>query len=67
MAKVIADGTRAEGMSVEAMRDSDLNTISLRRVAEAEGVANLALRLSCDLARNITGHVIGVDGNVEYL
>ena len=67
MDRVIADRARAEGVSFEAMRDSYLGKISLRRMVEAEDVANLALFLSSDLARNITGQAISVDGNVEYL
>lgn len=67
MDRVIADRARAEGVSFEAMRNSYLSKISLRRMVEAEDVANLALFLSCDLARNITGQAISVDGNVEYL
>ena len=55
------------GVSFEAMRNSYLGKISLRRMVEAEDVANLALFLSSDLARNITGQAISVDGNVEYL
>ncbi len=64
---VIADRARAEGVSLEAMRDSYLRKISLRRMVEAEDVANLALFLSSDMARNITGQAISVDGHVEYL
>ncbi len=67
MDRVIADRARAEGVSFEAMRDTYLRKISLRRMVEAEDVANLALFLSSDLARNITGQAISVDGNVEYL
>ncbi len=67
MDRVIADRARAEGVTFEAMRDSYLRKISLRRMVEAEDVANLALFLSSDLARNLTGQAISVDGNVEYL
>ena len=49
------------------MRESYLAKISLRRMVEAADVAHLALFLSSDLARNITGQAISVDGNVEYL
>lgn len=64
---VIADRARALGISVEEMRESYLNKISLRRMVEAEDVAHLALFLASGLARNITGQAISVDGNVEYL
>ena len=64
---VIADRAGVLGISFEDMREDYLGRISLRRMVEAEDVANLALFLSSDLARNITGQAISVDGNVEYL
>ncbi|RBP08158.1 NAD(P)-dependent dehydrogenase (short-subunit alcohol dehydrogenase family) [Roseiarcus fermentans] len=67
MDRVIAARAAAEGAGFDAVRDSYLGKISLRRMVQAEDVANLALFLSSDLARNITGQAISVDGNVEYL
>lgn len=64
---VMADRARALGISVEEMRESYLSKISLRRMVDAADVAHLALFLASDLARNITGQAISVDGNVEYL
>jgi NAD(P)-dependent dehydrogenase (short-subunit alcohol dehydrogenase family) len=64
---VIADRAGVLGVSFEEMREEYLARISLRRMVEAEDVANLALFLSSGLARNITGQAISVDGNVEYL
>lgn len=64
---VVADRAEALGLSIDEMRESYLARISLRRMVEAEDVANLALFLSSPLARNITGQAISVDGNVEYL
>jgi len=67
MDSVIADRAKALGISFEEMRQSYLSKISLRRMVDAEDVAHLALFLASDLARNITGQAISVDGNVEYL
>lgn len=67
MDKVIADRARASGVSFEEMRETYLKKISLRRMVDAVDVASLALFLASDLARNITGQAISVDGNVEYL
>lgn len=67
MDAVIAERAKAAGASFEEMRESYLRKISLRRMVEAKDVAHLALFLSSDLARNITGQAISVDGNVEYL
>jgi len=67
MDRVIADRAKAEGVSVEDMEAAYVAKISLRRMVEAEDIANLALFLACPLARNITGQAISVDGHVEYL
>lgn len=67
MDRVIADRATVLGISFEDMRAEYLSKISLRRMVEAEDVANLALFLSSGLARNITGQAISVDGNVEYI
>jgi NAD(P)-dependent dehydrogenase (short-subunit alcohol dehydrogenase family) len=64
---VIADRAGVLGVSFEDMRAQYLARISLRRMVEAEDVANLALFLTSGLARNISGQAISVDGNVEYL
>lgn len=67
MDRVIADRALVAGVSVDDMRSSYLSKISMRRMVEAEDVANLALFLASDLARNISGQAISVDGNLEYL
>ncbi len=65
--RVIADRAAAVGVSFEDMREEYLRKVSLRRMVEASDVANLSLFLASNLARNITGQIISVDGNVEYL
>jgi NAD(P)-dependent dehydrogenase (short-subunit alcohol dehydrogenase family) len=67
MNRVIADRAAATGVSFDDMRDDYLRKISLRRMVDASDVANLSLFLASNLARNISGQVISVDGNVEYL
>ena len=64
---VISARAAALGISVEAMRQQYLEKISLRRMVTADDVAATALFLSSPAARNLTGQVISVDGNVEYL
>jgi enoyl-[acyl-carrier-protein] reductase (NADH) len=54
-------------MGVEAMRQQYLEKISLRRMVTADDVAATTLFLCSPAARNLTGQVISVDGNVEYL
>ena len=65
MDRVIAARAAATGLTFEEMRDEYLRKISLRRMVETKDVANLALFLASDLARNISGQVISVDGNTE--
>ena len=67
MNRVIADRAQATGVGFEEMREDYLRKISLRRMVDAADVANLTLFLASDLARNITGQIISVDGNVEHL
>lgn len=65
MDQVIADRAITLGVSSEDMLQTYLSQISLRRMVEAEDVANLALFLSSKMARNISGQAISVDGNLE--
>lgn len=65
--RVIAARADATGVGFEEMRRAFLDKVSLRRMVEAEDVANLALFLASNLARNVTGQAVSVDGNVEYL
>lgn len=67
MDSVIAARASSLGISAEAMRQQYLDKISLRRMVTADDVAATALFLSSPGARNLTGQVISVDGNVEYL
>ena len=41
-----------------------ISTISLKRIANPEEIANVALLLSSDLSSYITGQVIRVDGGM---
>jgi len=67
MNRVIADRAAALGVKFDEMREDYLRKISLRRMVDAIDVANLSLFLASNLARNISGQAISVDGNVEYL
>ena len=65
--RVIADRAKVLGASIEETRAEYLQKISLRRMVDAEDIANLALFLASSMARNISGQAISVDGNIEYL
>ena len=41
--------------------------MTIKVKVDASDVANLSLFLASNLARNISGQAISVDGNVEYL
>jgi len=64
---VIAARAAAAGVSADAMRNSYLSKISLRRMVSVDDVAAMALFLCSPAARNVTGQAISVDGNLEYL
>jgi NAD(P)-dependent dehydrogenase (short-subunit alcohol dehydrogenase family) len=65
--KVIADRAHATGVSVEAMKTTYLENVSLKRMVSPQDVANMALFLCSPLGRNISGQAISVDGNVVNL
>jgi len=67
MENVIKARAMATGLSVDKMRDTYLQKISLRRMVTASDVAAMCLFLCSPAARNVTGQAISVDGNVEYL
>jgi NAD(P)-dependent dehydrogenase (short-subunit alcohol dehydrogenase family) len=67
MQGVIAARAASLGISEGAMREQYLQKISLRRMVTADDVAAMALFLCSPAARNLSGQVISVDGNLEYL
>lgn len=64
---VIRARAKVLNIGEEAMRNEYLKKISLRRMVSEQDVAALMLYLSSAAAKNITGQIISVDGNVEYL
>jgi NAD(P)-dependent dehydrogenase (short-subunit alcohol dehydrogenase family) len=55
------------GVSFEAMRQTYLDRVSLRRMVTARDVAGTVLWLVSAAGANISGQSLGVDGNVESL
>jgi NAD(P)-dependent dehydrogenase (short-subunit alcohol dehydrogenase family) len=65
--RVIAAKAKAQGMPVETMRKHYVETASMKRLISAQDIANMILFLCSDAGRLVSGQVIGVDGNIEYL
>ncbi|NKX54385.1 SDR family oxidoreductase [Arthrobacter mobilis] len=55
------------GRPVEEVADLYHRQSSLQRLVEAEDIANMAAFLASDLARNVNGQAMAVDGNTEKL
>ena len=65
--RVIAAKAAARGVPFEAMKGEYTRTASMGRLIPPEDIATMILYLCSDLGRLVSGQVIGVDGNVEYL
>ena len=67
MEGVIRDRAEATGVNIDAMRNTYLKSISLRRMTSPKDVATTVAFLVSDLGFNLSGQSLGVDGNVETL
>lgn len=65
--RVIAAKAQARGVSFEDMRESLLETASMRRMVSAQDIASMILYLCSDAGRMVSGQIIGVDGDAQYL
>jgi NAD(P)-dependent dehydrogenase (short-subunit alcohol dehydrogenase family) len=65
--RVIAAKAEARGVPFEAMRQQYVEAASMKRLISPQDIANMILFLCSDAGRLVSGQVIGVDGNVEYL
>jgi NAD(P)-dependent dehydrogenase (short-subunit alcohol dehydrogenase family) len=65
--RVIAAKAQALGITFEVMRAELVEKASMKRMVGAQDIANMILYLCSDAGRLVSGQVIGVDGNVEYL
>ena len=55
------------GLPADEVSELYLNQSSLGRLIEAEDIANMAAFAASDLARNVNGQALAVDGNTEKL
>jgi NAD(P)-dependent dehydrogenase (short-subunit alcohol dehydrogenase family) len=65
--RVITAKAEARGVPFEAMRQQYVEAASMRRLISPHDIANMILFLCADAGRLVSGQVIGVDGNLEYL
>ena len=65
--RVIAAKAEARGVAFEAMFKEYTEIASMRRMINPQDIANMILYLCSDAGRLVSGQVIGVDGNIEYL
>jgi enoyl-[acyl-carrier-protein] reductase (NADH) len=65
--RVIAAKAAAQGIAFEAMFKEYTETASMRQMVSPQDIASMILYLCSDAGRLVSGQVIGVDGNVEYL
>jgi len=59
--RVIAGQAQVRGVSEEAMRKAMMERSPLKRMTEAEDIAEATLFFASDLAKNISGQVLAVN------
>ncbi|MDR6507242.1 SDR family oxidoreductase [Arthrobacter oryzae] len=64
---VIAAKAEMLGLPADQVNELYLNQSSLGRLIEAEDIANMAVFAASDMARNVNGQALAVDGNTEKL
>ena len=65
MDRVIANEAKARGIAEADLRQGYADCASLRRFVNAEDIADMAVFLASDKARNISGAAMPVDGHTE--
>jgi len=65
--RVIKAKAEAQGVSFEDMYQHYANTASMQTLIEPQDIANMMLFICSDAGHLVSGQVLGVDGNVEYL
>lgn len=66
MRGIIEANAASQGLTVEAMEAEYLRFISTRRKIELEELASMVSYLTSPAAKNITGELIAVSGNLEW-
>jgi len=65
--RVIQAKADAQGVPFDEMYQHYANTASMQTLIDPEDIANMMLFICSDAGRLVSGQILGVDGNVEYL
>ncbi|MEM7044394.1 MAG: SDR family oxidoreductase [Pseudomonadota bacterium] len=65
--RVIAAKAEARGVPFEEMYQHYANTASMQTMIDPQDIANMMLFICSDAGHLVSGQILGVDGNVEYL
>jgi NAD(P)-dependent dehydrogenase (short-subunit alcohol dehydrogenase family) len=65
--RVIAAKAEAQGVSFEEMYQHYASVASMKTLIGPEDIASMMLFICSDAGRLVSGQVLGVDGNIEYL
>jgi NAD(P)-dependent dehydrogenase (short-subunit alcohol dehydrogenase family) len=66
MRGLLAHGAEVAGKPVDTYKTELLSYISTRSMVTVDELAAMCVYLASDVARNVTGQLIGVDGNAEW-
>lgn len=65
--RVIQAKAEARGVPFEEMYQHYANTASMQTLIDPQDIANMMLFICSDAGHLVSGQILGVDGNVEYL
>jgi len=65
--RVIEARAKSKGISFEQEREESLAAVSLRTFVTAQDIANMALFVSTEAGKNITGQALSVCGDHQHL
>lgn len=65
--RVIAAKADAQGVSFDEMYQTYASVASMKTLINPQDIANMMLFICSDAGRLVSGQVLGVDGNIEYL
>ncbi len=65
--RVIAAKAEAQGVSFDEMYQNYAGVASMKTLINPQDIANMMLFICSDAGRLVSGQILGVDGNIEYL